>query len=156
MPEIVTDSTQDDNLVYDIVNMVVYFRRDIAVINTIRTGEHRRTETPNATMTTLASPTLGLTAGLSMWQVEMAAGSRGPRHVFDSEQLWTVLEGELAVVVAGENSKLRAGDTVVLRADAERQLSAITDVRVLVCGHGSAIAGVPGEDAPRGTPPWIA
>jgi hypothetical protein len=26
----------------------------------------------------------------------------------------------------------------------------------LVCGHGSAIAGVPGEDAPRGTPPWIA
>lgn len=122
----------------------------------IRAGERRRSETPNATMTTLASPTLGATAGLSMWQVEMAAGAQGPRHVFDSEQVWTVLEGQLAAVVTGEESELRAGDTVVLPADAERQLSATTDVRALVCGHGDAIARVPGEHAPRGTPPWIA
>ena len=46
------------------------------MITTVRAGENRRTETPNATMTTLASPTLGSTAGLSMWQVEMAAGAR--------------------------------------------------------------------------------
>ena len=122
----------------------------------VRAGERRRSETPNATMTTLASPTLGATAALSMWQVEMAAGAQGPRHVFDSEQVWTVLEGQLVAAVAGEESDLRAGDTVVLPAGAERQLSATTDVRVLVCGHGDATARVPGEDAPRGTPPWIA
>ena len=122
----------------------------------VRANARRRSETPNATMTTLASPTLGATAALSMWQVEMAAGAQGPRHVFDSEQVWTVLEGRLAAVVAGEQSELRAGDTVVLPAGADRQLSAITDVRALVCGHGDAIAGVPGEEAPRGTPPWIA
>jgi quercetin dioxygenase-like cupin family protein len=122
----------------------------------VRAGERRRSETPNATMTTLASPTLGATAGLSMWQVEMAAGARGPRHVFDSEQVWTVLEGQLAAVVAGEESELQPGDTVVLPAGAERQLSATTDLRVLVCGHGDATAQVPGEHAPRGTPPWIA
>ena len=52
------------------------------MINTVRAGERRRTETQNATMTTLASATLGDTDGLSMWQVEMAGGSRGPRHVF--------------------------------------------------------------------------
>ena len=122
----------------------------------VRAGQRRRTETPNATMTTLASPTLGATAGLSMWQVEMAAGAQGPRHVFDSEQVWTVLEGELAAVVAGEESAVRAGDTVVLPAGAERQLSATTDVRALVCGHGDATVRVPGEHASRGTPAWIA
>jgi quercetin dioxygenase-like cupin family protein len=126
------------------------------VINNVRADERRRTDTPNATMTTLASPTLGATAGLSMWQVEMDAGARGPEHVFDSEQVWTVLEGELALAATGENIALRAGDTVVLPAGARRQLSAITDVRLLVCGHGNAIVRVPGEDAPCGTPQWIA
>ena len=126
------------------------------MVLTVRAGERRRCETPNATMTTLASPTLGATASLSMWQVEMAAGAQGPRHVFDSEQVWTVLEGQLAAVVAGEENELRAGDTVVLPAGAERQLSATTDVRMLVCGHGDATARVPGEHASRGTPPWIA
>lgn len=126
------------------------------MLSTIRAGERRRTETPNATMTTLASPTLGATAGLSMWQVEMTAGARGPRHVFDSEQLWTVLDGELSVVVDGKTDELTRGDTLVLAAGVERQISAITAVRLLVCGHGDGVVRVPGEDTPRGTPPWIA
>jgi quercetin dioxygenase-like cupin family protein len=125
-------------------------------MTTVRAGENRRTETPNATMTTLASPTLGATAGLSLWQVEMAAGAQGPRHMFDSEQLWTVLEGDLVVTVAGEAVELAPGDTLVLPAGAERQISATTAVRLLVCGHGNALVQVPGEDRPRGTPAWIA
>jgi quercetin dioxygenase-like cupin family protein len=126
------------------------------MITTVRAGENRRTETPNATMTTLASPTLGSTAGLSMWQVEMAAGARGPLHVFDSEQIWTVLEGELSVAADNQRCELSAGDTVVLAAGVQRQISARTAVRLLVCGRGDAVARVPGEDASRGTPPWIA
>lgn len=126
------------------------------MITTVRSHEHRRTETPNATMTTLASPTLGPTRGWSMWRVEMSAGARGPRHVFDSEQLWTVLEGEVSVAVDDETCDLAAGDTVVLAAGAERQISARTAVRLLVCGRGDAIVRVPGEEASRGTPPWIA
>ncbi|WP_157186849.1 hypothetical protein [Nocardia jiangxiensis] len=63
----------------------------------IRTTERRRSETPAGVMTTLASPTVGDTAGLSMWQVDMTAGASGPLHVFDSEQIWTVLDGELSV-----------------------------------------------------------
>lgn len=125
------------------------------MIATVRAGQNRRTETPNATMTTLASPTLGATAGLSMWQVEMAAGARGPSHVFDSEQLWTVFEGRVSVSVSGEAIELEAGDTLVLPAGAERQISATTAARLLVCGHGDAVVRVPGEDAPRGTPAWI-
>jgi quercetin dioxygenase-like cupin family protein len=126
------------------------------MLTTVRREERRRTETPNATMTTLASPTLGATVGLSVWQVEMTAGARGPRHLFDSEQIWTLLEGELAIAGAGRSQTLRAGDTIVLPAGVQRQLTATTDVLALVCGHGNAIVRVPDEDTPRGTPPWIA
>ena len=52
------------------------------MINTFRAGERRRTETPNATMIDPGLRDAGDTDGLSMWQVEMAGGSRGPRHVF--------------------------------------------------------------------------
>jgi quercetin dioxygenase-like cupin family protein len=126
------------------------------MITAVRTGDHRRTETAKATMTTLASPTLGPTSELSMWQVEMTAGALGPRHVFDSEQLWTVLEGELLVAVDGESGQLAVGDTMVLPAGVERRISARTAVRLLVCGRGDAVVRVPGEDTPRGTPAWIA
>ena len=122
----------------------------------IRAAERRRSETPAGVMTTHASPTLGATAGLSMWQVAMTAGASGPLHVFDSEQIWTVLDGELSVAIDGHGELLGRGDTIVIPKERERQVSAVTDVRLLVCGHGSASARVPGEAAPRGTPAWIA
>jgi quercetin dioxygenase-like cupin family protein len=126
------------------------------MIRMVRAGERRRTATPNAKMTTLTSPTLGASAGLSMWQVEMTAGASGPMHCFDSEQLWTLIEGAVSMTIAGETVEITAGDTLVLPAGAERQITATTAARLLVCGHGDAVARVPGEEAPRGTPPWIA
>ena len=44
----------------------------------VKRADTRTTVTPNATMTTLASPTLGATSGRSLWQVDMAAGASGP------------------------------------------------------------------------------
>ena len=126
------------------------------MIKAVRNTNVRRTETPNATMTTLASPTLGPSAGLSLWEVEMTAGTSGPRHVFDSEQLWTVREGLIVVDVVDESCTLQQGDTLVLAAGAERQIHATTDALILVCGHGHAVASVPGETSSRGTPSWIA
>jgi quercetin dioxygenase-like cupin family protein len=123
---------------------------------TVRAAENRRTETPNATMTTLASPTLGSTDGLSLWRVEMEPGITGPLHAFDSEQLWTVLDGELTVTVDGEPTELGAGDTVVFPPTVERQVHARTAARLIVCGHGDGVARVAGEAATRGTPAWIA
>lgn len=122
----------------------------------VRAAERRRTETPNATMTTLASPTLGPTAGLSLWQVEMEGGASGPLHVFDREQLWTVLDGELTITVAGTPADLAEGDTIVIPAGVERQVHARIPARALVCGAGDAVVAVPGEELSRGTPPWIA
>ena len=111
----------------------------------------RTIETPNAVMTTLASPSLG-THELSLWTVAMRAGQRGPLHAFDSEQIWHVLEGELDI----SGVTLAAGDTRVLAADELRRVTARTDARVLACGRGDAVVRVDGEDAPRGVPPWIA
>lgn len=125
-------------------------------VQTITPPDTRRTVTPNATMTTLASPSLGATAGLSLWVVEMTAGSRGPRHVVDSEQLWTLVSGELALEGDGDTVTLRAGDTAVLPAGVARQISARAASRALVCGHGDAVVRVVGEAGDRGTPAWIA
>jgi quercetin dioxygenase-like cupin family protein len=121
----------------------------------IRATERRRSVTPAGVMTTLASPTQGETAGLSLWEVEMTAGGSGPLHVFDTEQIWTVLEGKLSVDIGGQAQTLGADDTVVIPAKLERKIAAKTDVRLIVCGHGDAIARVPGEPEPRGTPAWI-
>lgn len=122
----------------------------------VRAGETRTTETPNAEMTTLASPTLGTTEALSLWRVAMREGQRGPLHVFDAEQVWTVLEGRFRIESRGGALELGAGDTVVLPEHAERQITALEDSVALVAGDGTASVMVPGEDAPRGTPPWIA
>jgi quercetin dioxygenase-like cupin family protein len=152
----IPDRPQIDNLVYDLDNDVVYLEDLIMTLEPlVRAGHTRRTETPNATMTTLASPTLGGSAGLSVWQVEMAPGSRGPLHVFDSEQVWTVLDGAIAVTADGVRHELGAGDTIVLRAGVTRQVEAEPEARILVCGRGDAVVSVPGEQDDRGTPPWI-
>jgi len=121
----------------------------------VRAGQARRTETPNALMTTLASPSQGPTAGLSMWRVEMRAGQQGPPHVFDTEQIWHLLTGEAEVTAGADRLVLGPGDTVVLPAGTERQVTARADTQLVVCGHGDAVVRVPGEAAPRGTPPWI-
>lgn len=120
-----------------------------------RSESMRRTETSNAAMTTIASPTQGPTGQLSMWRVHMRAGQQGPRHVFDSEQVWYVLDGEIEVAVDDSSSHLGPGDSIVLAASKERQITALVDVDIVVCGRGDAVASVPGETESRGTPAWV-
>jgi quercetin dioxygenase-like cupin family protein len=122
----------------------------------VRAAEVRRTETPNAVMHTLASPTLGPTTDLSMWRVSMAPGQRGPLHVFDVEQVLTVLRGGAAITVAGATVELSERDTIALPAGAARQIAARGELEAIVTGHSSGRARVPGEEGDRGTPPWIA
>jgi len=89
----------------------------------IRRAESRRTETPNAVMTTLASPSLG-GAGHAVWRVDMNPGQTGPLHAWDTEQVWTILEGAAAVELAGETLAVGPGDTLIIPADAPRQVTA--------------------------------
>lgn len=121
-----------------------------------RAGENRRTETPNAVMTTLASPATADSASLSLWRVEMAGGAQGPAHSFDSEQIWTVVEGSVKIRVGESATELGAGDTIVIPASVERQIEAPKGAELLVCGMADAVVTATGEPEPRGTPDWIA
>jgi quercetin dioxygenase-like cupin family protein len=123
----------------------------------IRKAERRRTETPNAVMTTFASPTQG-GAERSLWQVEMATGSSGPVHVFDVEQTWTILEGSATVDVDGASFALDTGDTIVIPPDVERRFASGAEggYRAVVTASATALATVPGSDADAVNPPWIA
>jgi quercetin dioxygenase-like cupin family protein len=91
-----------------------------------------------------------------MWTVDMSAGQRGPLHTFDSEQIWTLTEGEASIDVDGERIHLAPGDTLTLPGGSERQITAEKTSRMIVCGYGGAIVSVNGETDPRGTPSWIA
>jgi quercetin dioxygenase-like cupin family protein len=121
----------------------------------IRADDVRITETPNATMTTLASPSLNGTQELSMWRVAVKAGKEGPVHVFDSEQIWTLLSGAVIFEVNGEQFELGAGDTIRIAGMATRQMRAQSDATFLVCGHGGAqvVSGAPGGQPM--SPAWI-
>ena len=115
----------------------------------------RRTETPNAVMTTLASPTQGPARDLSLWKIAMQPGQRGPRHVLDREQIWHVLNGEVDFAVGEETAHLHAGDAIVLPGAIERQVTAVTAAEIIACGPSAVLATVVGENQSRGTPPWI-
>jgi quercetin dioxygenase-like cupin family protein len=148
---------QIDNPVYYLDNQVVYFARaqqEESQMSVRSPAEYRTTETPNAVMTTLASPTQG-TSGLSLWRVTMKDGAQGPLHIFDSEQIWTALSGTASIELEAGAVDLIAGGTVVLPAGATRRITARKDFAAIVAGYGAAKVTVVGEDDDRGTPAWI-
>jgi quercetin dioxygenase-like cupin family protein len=118
-----------------------------------RAGSTRRIQTQNAVMTTLASPTQGDTSVLSMWQVDMRQGHCDSDHTVDSEQIWHVLRGEIAIAVEQESVRLAAGDTLVVPEALSRRVTALSDATAVVCGFGDAIVAMPGEIG--STPSWI-
>ncbi len=121
----------------------------------IRRADSRRTRTPNAVMTTFASPTQG-GSGIALWRVDMAPGAAGPLHAFDTEQVWTVLDGGATVTLDGEDLTVAAGDSVVLPAGALRRITADprTGVAAVAAAAAGARAAVPGDEPVL--PAWLA
>ncbi len=121
----------------------------------VRGADCRRTTTPAGTMTTFASPTVGGAAS-ALWKVEMAPGAEGPMHAIDAEQIWAVVDGAASVHVADESYMVAAGDTVIIPADAHRQIHAdpTRGFVAVVAGPAAARARVGAGDSV--VPPWIA
>ncbi|WP_406288450.1 cupin domain-containing protein [Embleya sp. NBC_00896] len=135
----------------------------------IRSADVRVTTTPNAVMTTYASPTQGGSVA-ALWRADMGAAAVGPYHAFDAEQIWTVLTGAFVIDLAGEKLTVGAGDTVVVPADLPRQVyaDAETGFTAIVTASASALAYNPNDitppdacdiapkEAARVSPPWMA
>jgi quercetin dioxygenase-like cupin family protein len=121
----------------------------------VRRDATRRVETPNAAMTTYASPSQG-GSRQALWRVEMAPGASGPVHVMDGEQIWTVLDGAAVVTVDDEQVEAAVGDTVVLEAGRTRRIAADPGrgLTAIVTGPGADVASGPGREPT--VPPWIA
>jgi quercetin dioxygenase-like cupin family protein len=100
-------------------------------------AESRRTETPNAVMTTLASPAQG-NAACAVWRVDMRPGQAGPLHAIDAEQVWSVLEGGASLLLGPDTIELRPGDTVVMAADVPRRITADPEDGVVMIGVAPA------------------
>lgn len=120
----------------------------------VRHADARRTTTPNAVMTTLASPTQGA-AGLAVWRVRMDPGASGPPHRFDTEQVWTVLAGSARIELDGGEHEVGEGDTVVMPAGVPRRIHAGPQgVTTVVAAAAGARATADGGSPVL--PAWIA
>lgn len=119
--------------------------------------ETRVTKTPNAVMTTLASPTQGDTSELSLWRVSMTAGQAGPEHRFDVEQAWHVVSGSATITMSGKRLDLETGDTVVVAARESRRIATETGVEFLVTGQAAGLATpvTPEGDGEPVAPAWV-
>lgn len=121
-----------------------------------RPADARRSETPNAVMTTLASPTLSGAGEVSVWRVEMAAGQEGPVHVFDAEQVWLVVAGQPTIEVEDGLFTLATGDALQIPANVTRQVRAGDGAAFVVCSRtGSRVVSGTADGQPV-TPPWVA
>ena len=117
--------------------------------------ESRRTETPAAVMTTLASPTQGASEH-SLWRVDMQPGQSGPPHVISAEQIWTVLAGSLGVEVGGQELTLGPGDTLVIPGGELRRFGTGPDggFAAIVAGPADSRAAL-ADGSDKGVPGWI-
>lgn len=122
-----------------------------------RIADARVTTTPNAVMTTLASPTQGGSSALSMWRVAMDGGQAGPVHRFDVEQVWHLLDGTATVMIDGEVTNLDAGDTLVLAAGLPRQIRTTSGALFIVSGDAAGKATPVTDDgaAEPVSPAWM-
>ncbi|MGW1743911.1 cupin domain-containing protein [Nocardia sp. NPDC001965] len=108
-------------------------------MSVIRSADRRRIETPNGTMSTLASPTRGGTADLAVWHVEFLADREGPAHIFDRETVWTILSGSFNLDLDGSKFEVTAGDTVVMPADVPRQMTSTEGFTAVVASMAGTV-----------------
>lgn len=122
----------------------------------IITADARRlTTTPNATMTTLASPTLG-NAGSAVWTVQMNPNAEGPEHAFEGEVIWAVTCGEANLFCEAGVTLLSAGDTAVLPGQLMRRFVAGPDGFEAVVATSAPGMVRRGDDGSLAVPPWVA
>ncbi|GAB3441005.1 hypothetical protein GCM10027517_16310 [Phycicoccus ginsengisoli] len=116
----------------------------------------RTVATAAATMRTLATPTTAPALDVAVWRTDLPAGSAGPPHVIDGDQLVVVVDGTLTVQVDDTGREVAAGDAVLLPGGSQRVLGAAggRPATTLTVGRPNAMATV-GDGEPV-LVPWTA
>lgn len=121
----------------------------------ITSDARRHITTPNATMTTLASPSVGGAAS-SVWIVRMDPGVEGPEHAFEDEVVWAVTQGEAILQYSNLEARLQAGDTVVLPGRQMRRFVAGAAGFEAFASTRAPGTVTRGDDGSTAVPPWVA
>jgi quercetin dioxygenase-like cupin family protein len=84
-----------------------------------------------------------------VWRASIAVGSRTPKHVHESEEVFIVLKGEILAIVGDQEIRCTAPATLICPANVPHQLINVgnepTD-QILVLGIDSKISTVDGEE----------
>lgn len=109
---------------------------------------------PGTLFTGLASPSRGNSSEVAVWRVRMQAGTPATTHSVTRTEVFVAVAGTGQVRIAGKTDTLRPGDTLVVPADTEFELSTPgpDDFEAVVCLPVGGQAVMPGT-APM-TPPW--
>ena len=107
---------------------------------------------PGATFTGYAAPSRGASQ-VSLWSVELDAGSTSAPHFMDSEEIFFGQSGSAVAVVDGEEHPLGPGDCLVIAPGAEFSFRVGADqpFRAVACMRAGGRAVMGGETI---TPPW--
>jgi quercetin dioxygenase-like cupin family protein len=66
---------------------------------------------------------------------DFAAGSTIHEHHHEQEEVWHVIEGELALTIGGETGRAGPGMVAVIPADTPHAVTALTDGKAIVVDH---------------------
>ena len=107
---------------------------------------------PGATFTGYAAPSRGASQ-VSLWSVELEAGSTSAPHFMDSEEIFFGQSGSAVAVVDGVEQPIGPGDCLVLPPGAEFsfRVGATAPFRAVVCMPAGGRATLAGETF---APPW--
>lgn len=102
--------------------------------------------------TSLATPTRGTTE-TSVWMVEIDPDTPATPHSLTREEVFVVLAGTARVTLAGNTDRANAGDTFVVAADTQFQVTNDGhDVLKMLCCL--PVGGQARTDSATFTPPW--
>ena len=107
---------------------------------------------PGATFTAYAAPSRGA-AQVSLWAVELEAGSTSAPHHMDSEEIFFGQSGSAVAVVDGVERPIGPGDCLILAAGTtfSFRVGADEPVRAVACMRAGGQATMDGETF---APPW--
>jgi len=74
-------------------------------------------------------------AEMTFGYYSVTAGSSIHEHAHENDEVWNVIEGELAITVAGQAKRLGPGEVAVVPPNALHSVTAITNARAIVVDH---------------------